>query len=470
MPGHVSSDGDLFMSSLNATLSVATQALLAQELELQVTNNNIANANTAGYTRETVNLVSADPVQDGSLSIGTGVSVEGIQSLSDTLLTIRIQQQTSDASSATAQVNALNDIQTLFPSSGTSVSAALSSFFTSLSALSTDPSNSADRQAAISDAQTLVQQFNSVANGLAETASALNTNVQTDVTRINQLISQAANLNQQLLEQTAAGQSTGTVSDHLNEVESQLASLTKISVIHTTQGDSITTGTGTALVLGNQSYALQTATGTNGNLQVLDLNQSDITSNLTSGDLGGTLTVRDLQIPSLLTSLDTLANNFAAAFNSAQAGGYDENGNAGTSLFSIPSTVAGSAASISLTTSNGSAIAASSVSGSGASGSNGNLTNLTAVQNKTLASGKSATTLSSDLVYQVGSLTANAAAEQTAVQTSLTALTNQQGSVSGVSIDEESANLLRFQQAYQAAAKVVSTIQTLFDTTINMIH
>ena len=458
------------MSSLNATLSMATQSLLAQELELQVTNNNIANANTAGYTRETVNLAETDSIQEGSLSVGTGVTVQGIQSLSDNLLTMRIQQQTSDESKATAQVNALNAIQTLFPTSGASLPSSLSAFFTSLSALSTAPSDSADRQTVMSNAQTLVQQFNSISDSLSGTASGLNTTVQTDVTQVNQLSAQAATLNQQLIEQTAAGQNSGTTTDQLNEVESQLASLTNIAVVHTTQGDSITTGTGTALVLGNHSYALQTGTAANGNLQIMDSNGTNITSHLSSGDLGGVLAVRDTQVPSLLTSLDTLANQFAIAFNSAQANGYDEDGNAGTSLFTVSSAVAGSAASLSLTTTDGSAIAASSVSGSGASGDNGNLSNLTSLQNSALASGESATTMSSNLVYQVGTLTASATAEQTAVQTSLTSLQSQASSVSGVSVDEESANLLRFQQAYQAAAKVISTIQTLFDTTINMVQ
>ena len=458
------------MASLNATLSMATESLLAQELELQVTNNNIANVDTAGYTREIVNLAEATPVNDGSVSIGSGVSVQGVQSLNDTLLSMRIQQQTSEESKATAQVNALNEVQTLFPSSGTSISSALSSFFTSLSALSTSPSNAANRQTAISDAQTLVQQFNSVSAGLTSTASSLNTTVQTDVTQINQLSSQAAALNQQVVEQTAEGQDAGTATDQLNEVESQLAELTNISVVHTTQGDSITTGNGTALVLGTQSYTLQTSTNSDGNLDVLDSNGTNITPSISSGDLGGSLSVRDTQIPALLTSLDSLANQFATAFNMAQAQGYDENGVAGTSLFSVPTTVAGSAAAISLTMINGSAIAASSVSGSGASGDDGNLANLTALQTSALPSGESATAISSNLVYQVGTLTSDATAEQTAVQTSLTSLTDQQGSVSGVSTDEESANLLRFQQAYEAAAKVVSTIQTLFTTTIDMVQ
>ncbi len=456
--------------SLTTSLSTATQALFAQELELQVTNNNIANVNTAGYNREVVNLSEADPTQSGNISIGNGVTVEGVQSVQDELLTGRIQQQTSQESSANAQVNALSDIQTLFPSTGSSVAGSLSSFFTSLTALSSDPANAADRQTVISSAQTLVQQFNSVASGLSAAGTTLDTTVGTDVTQINQLATQAASLNQEVVQQKASGQSTGTLSDQLNEVELQLAGLTNISVVHGAQGDSISTGNGTPLVLNSQSYALETTTGSDGHLQVLDSNGTNITSAITGGDLGGTLAVRDTQIPALESSLDTLANQFATSFNTAQTQGFDQNGNAGTALFTIPSTVSGSAAGIALSTTDPTAIAASSVSGSAASGSNGNLSNLTAIQSATLSSGGTLTTLSSNLVYQVGSLASNASTQSSSIQLSLTALNNQQGSVSGVSIDEESANLVQFQQAYEAAAKVITTIQSLFDTTINMIN
>jgi flagellar hook-associated protein 1 FlgK len=78
--------------------------------------------------------------------------------------------------------------------------------------------------------------------------------------------------------------------------------------------------------------------------------------------------------------------------------------------------------------------------------------------------------MSSNLVYQVGNLTANATAQSSAIALNLTALNNQQTSISGVSIDQESANLIRYQQAYEAAAKVVSTISSLFDTTLSMMN
>ncbi len=455
------------MSGLSATLSAATQSLLAQELELQVTNNNIANSNTVGYSRETVTLTEASASQSGGITIGNGVDVRGITSVRDELLDRRIQQQTSQQGSADAQVNALNQLQTLFPSTGSSLASSLSSFFTSLSALSANPADPANRQTAISSAQSLVDQFHTISAGLSGPGNDLDTNVKTDVQQINQLSAEAASLNQQTVQLKAAGQDTGAVGDQLNHVESQLASLTNLNVTHTTDGDSITTANGTPLVLGNQSYALTTGAGSDGHLQIIDAGGANITANITGGDLGGTLQVRDVQIPALTSNLDTLATQFATAFNQAQTQGFDQSGKPGTALFSVPAGGTGAAAGIQLVTKDATAIAASS---DGSTASNGNIKNLLAIQNTAPAAGQSVTVLSSNLVYQIGNLTANATAQSSAVKLSLTSLNNQQSSVSGVSIDEESTNLIRFQQAYQAAAKVVSTIQTLFDTTINMIN
>jgi len=455
------------MSSLNSALSIASQALQAQELEIQVTNNNIANVNTPGYTREIVNLSETNSTQDGSVNVGNGVTIDGIESVRDDLLSLRIQQQTSQQSSATAQVNALNQIQTLFPSSGSSLASSLSTFFTSLSSLSSNASSTANRQTVLEGAQSVVDQFHSISSALSGSSSGLNTTVTTDVAKVNELSAQAASLNQELVQQESQGQSTGVVTDQLDEVEQQLATVTNIAITHTSQGDTITTGNGTALVLGSQSYALQTKADSSGNAQVLDPGGNNITSTISSGDLGGTLQVRDTQIPGLLKSLDTLANQFAKSFNGAQSKGFDQNGKAGAALFTIPTAVAGSAAGIELATNDPTKIAASS---NGSSGSNGNVANLTAVQNAAQATGQTVSEQSSNLVYQVGNLTANATAEQAAIQQSLSSLNSQEGSISGVSIDEESANLIQFQQAYQAAAKIVSTIQSLFDTTINMIN
>jgi flagellar hook-associated protein 1 FlgK len=199
--------------------------------------------------------------------------------------------------------------------------------------------------------------------------------------------------------------------------------------------------------------------------QVLDSNGTNVTASLTSGDLGGSIQTRDQTITGLQTQLDTLANQFGTAFNAAQAKGFDQNGKPGQNFFTIPATVAGSAATISMAITNPALVAASS---DGTSGSNGNLANLSAVQNTALPAGETPGNAYASLVYQVGSTTSNASAESTATTSSLLQLNDQLNSVSGVSIDQESTNLITYQQAYEAAARVVTTIQSLFQTTMSM--
>jgi flagellar hook-associated protein 1 FlgK len=228
----------------------------------------------------------------------------------------------------------------------------------------------------------------------------------------------------------------------------------------------LTTGDGTPLVVGLQSYNLQTSTGTDGMQHVLNQNGDNITSSITSGDLGGTIQTRDTTIPGLLTQLNTLANQFATAINTAQASGYDQNGTKGGDFFTASGSATSiTAASIKVAITDPAKIASSS---DGTSGSNGNLVNLSAVQTTHLASGQTPGDAYASLVYQVGSLTSSANAESTAATSTLTQLNDQLSSVSGVSTDEEAANLIQYQQMYEAAARVVSTIQTLFSITMSM--
>lgn len=448
------------MGGLNTALSVATGALEAQEAAIQTTDNNISNSQTPGYSREIVNFSQNASVSTDGVEIGQGVSVTGITSVRDILLSLRIQGQTSQQSAANAQSSILSSVQTYFPDSGTSVGTYLSSFFTDLSALSSNPTNAADRQTAISDAQNLVSAFHSTAAGLSSAQGDLNTQVSGDVTQINQLAGQIATLNTQI-NQSGASNSNSLV-DQRSELEQQLAGLTSIQVSQGDDGDTISTGNGTPLVVGGASYALSTSTAGSGLTQVLDSNGNNITRDLTGGDLGGTLVARDQTIPGFSEQLDTLANTFASAFNGAQAEGFDLSGNPGAALFDVPSGVSGSASQISLATTDGSDLA---ISSDAAGASNGNLANLTGVQN---AGSNSPTSLYSGLVNSVGNAVSSATAQSTALQTSLTQLNDQQAGISGVSIDEESSNLIRFQQAYQAAAEVITTIDTLFTTTIDM--
>jgi flagellar hook-associated protein 1 FlgK len=217
--------------------------------------------------------------------------------------------------------------------------------------------------------------------------------------------------------------------------------------------------------MGGQSYNLQTTTGSSGFQQVLDSNGNNITSTIQGGQLGGAIQVRDQVIPGFLSSLNTLATQFASSFNTAQEAGYDSTGAAGQAFFSVPSGSAGAAAGLSVALTSGSQIA---VSSDGSSGSNGNIANLSAALTTTLPSGQTPANAYANIVYQVGSAVSTANAQSTALGQSILQLTNQQSSVSGVSIDEETTNLIRYQTAYEAAARIVSTVQALNTVTLDM--
>lgn len=453
------------MGGLTTSLLTGMTALDAAEAALNATSNNIANANTPGYTREVAEFSeNAENFYGGTVS-GGGVTLDGIQSVRDELLNLQIQQLTAQQGGADTMSSSLEQLQSYFSSTGNDIGSTLSAFSSSLAQLSANPSSSSVQQSVLSAGQNLADSFNTTANGLTTVQSQADQQVTQTVAQINSLTQQIAQLNAQLSSPTAQAQNGGTIEDQRDELVQQLSSLTGISVTQSSSGEVITTGSGTPLVMGGQSYSLQTTTGSDGFQQVLDANGNNITTQIQGGQLGGAIQVRDQVIPGYLNSLNTLASQFATAFNAAQAQGYDSKGNVGQNFFSIPSGTAGAAAGIKVALTDPSQIA---ISSDGTSGSNGNVANLQAVLTNTLPSGQTPANAYAGLVFQVGNDASNAGAQSSAVGQSLLQLTNQQSSVSGVSIDEESTNLIRYQTAYEAAARIVSTIQALCTVTLDM--
>jgi flagellar hook-associated protein 1 len=451
------------MPGLTSTLLMATQSLLADQGALQTTSNNIANANTPGYTRETAILAEGTPNFEGNLTFGSGVTLDKIQSVRDQLLELRISEENQQQGSAQAQVTALQQVQGIFSDSTQGIGADLTAFTNSLSQLSTNPASIPQRQAVLTAAQNLANSFHQTSANLTTIQSNLNLTVTQTVDQVNTLTQQIAKLNGQVSNLQKLGKEPGALLDQETQLIQQLSQLTDVSVIQTEAGQTITTAAGAALVVGNKSFDLQSTPNASGVNEVISQGQ-DITSNLKGGKLGGTLQVRDQAIPGLLTQVDTLAGQFATAFNAAHTAGFDLAGNPGQPFFSVtPGPGAANSFNVLITDPN--LVAASS---DGSAGSNGNIAQLTAVVSQPLPSGANALDSYSNLVFNAGNLTAQAQAEESASSASLNQLTDQLGSESGVSIDEESANLLVYQRAFEAAARVVTTVDTLTQTVLDM--
>ena len=391
--------------------------------------------------------------------------MQKIESLRDPILEIQLNQETQRQELLNASLRELQQIQTQFGSASSGIGADISNFFNSLQQLSPDPSNLALRQSVLTAAGNLATDLNTVANNLHVQRGNLDLEVEQSVGGVNTLTKQIASVDRQISALQNAGQSAGTLVDQQTSLIRQLSGLIDVQVIPTDQGITLATSNGTTLVTGSQSFALSTQLGSDG-VEHIMAGSEDITGSLKGGSLAGMIQIRDQEIPSIGTSLDQLAAGLATNLNAANAQGTDLYGQPGRqSLRGLAAGGVGAAAALKVNITDPSLIAASS---DGTTGSNGNLANLAAVASQAVVNGQTPIGFYSNIVFQVGSVTSNTSAEVDSSNLILQQLQDQRGSVSGVSLDEEAANLIQYQTAYQAAARVVSTVNSLLDVAVNL--
>jgi flagellar hook-associated protein 1 FlgK len=383
------------MGTINSALILTTGALDADQAALNVVANNVANANTTGYTEEVPDWQANAPINVHGIQVGDGVTETGSTSLRDRVLEERLDQQQQLASASSSRLTALNSIQALFtPDSGSSSSTAgdigsdVTSFFDSFSSLESDPTDNALREQVLSSASTLAGDISSTANSLNAQSASLNQGASGVVSQVNSLTSALAQLNLEI-QSTSPHADAGTLEDQRQQDLSQLSQLIGINQITTeNNGLTITTTSGQLLVAEGQSFQLTTGT-VNGNTDFF-LGGADITSELATGggQLSGDLTARDVDIPGALSSLDQLAYGISTAVNAQNNSGTDLKGVTGTAanplyIFNEPTAVAGSAASMSVITTDPNQIAAARA-GAG-TGDNSNAVAMANLANQALA-------------------------------------------------------------------------------------
>jgi flagellar hook-associated protein 1 FlgK len=458
------------VGSLSASLNIAVQAMLTDQAALSTTSNNIANANTPGYSRQTVDLAEVSPVQYGGLLIGDGVQVQQIVSQRSSLLQTQLDQENQQQSKYNSYLSSMQQVQTLFnETSGTGLQSSITSFFNSIQQLSTNPSNTSLRAGVLTAGQNVAQAFSSTASNLVSLQRNVDMSVTQSVSQINSLTSQIAQLNGEVTSATITGQNPGTFVDQRDQLINQLSGLIDVSEINAGNGSlTLTTTGGANLVVGNQGFQLTSQTEPATGFQHVFSQGSDITSSINGGSLGGAIQVRDTTIPSILSSLDSLASNLENSINSVNQAGTDLNGAAGGNFFLPPPPGGtGAALQMSVAITDPAKIAASL---DGSTGDNSNLTAMLNVQNQAIVNGQTPLNAYSNLVFQVGSDVSTTQSEVAGSQALIQQIQNQIGSVSGVNINEEAAHLIQFQQAYQAAAQVAAVINTLTATAINLGH
>jgi flagellar hook-associated protein 1 len=476
------------MGTISSAFDLISSGLDADQSALSIVANNVANANTPGYTREVPNWQENSPVEINGVSYGAGVTETGPTSVRDSVLDLRLAQQQQLASASSARLTALNSIQALFtPNSGSSSSAGgdigtdITSFFKSFSSLEANPADNAYRQQVLSAATTLASDVSNAAASLESEKAAIDQDAAGVISQVNALTTEIAQLNQQIQSTSPSGES-GALEDQRVQDISQLSQLIGINQITTeNNGLSITTTSGQLLVSEDTSNAL-TAGITDGVTHFF-LGGTDATMQLASGGggLGGYLTARDQDIPNALSALDQLANQISTSVNSQNNSGTDLDGVEGTGtnstgvigtgnsplyIFTQPTQVAGSALAMSVMMADPNQIAAASFGGG--TGDNSNTVVMATLASQPIVNGKTPSNYYSQFVSVLGSTVSEVQTENSAQNASVTQLQTQQNALSGVNLNDEASAMQQLETSYQAASQVFSLLNTIMTSALNL--
>ena len=493
------------MNSTFFGLELSRRALESQQVALNISGHNIANANTAGYTRQIANLTATTPdsvlVSGRNLSLGSGVTLDTITRARSAFVDRQLRGETSNQQYWTSRQTSLSNIEGVMNEpSDNSLSGTLNNFWTAWSDLSANPDNSGSRSVVQERATALTDSLHSISQQLTTAQSDLDSDVNTQISKINTYANKIASLNNQIKAAQVSGDNPNDLLDSRDNLIDELSKIVSVKVTETPDTSfsnglvnnfQLDIGNGQTLVKdgipsqlkgltisptpptslgGNAITSIQWATASPNGLA-----GTALSLDAQKGTLQADIDIRDKDLPALSGKYDALAKGIVQAVNDI----YETGPNGAGSKFFDDSKLTASTISLdsSVNTSNASNInnIVTGTSGSGdgsiaaaiASLSTGwssltgtDLTNMQATYGSSLGDSYGAT------VSQFGADVQQANNMKSGEDLLVTNLTNQRDAQSGVSLDEEMMNLVKFQKSYAAAARMVTMMDDMLNTIV----
>lgn len=482
------------MSDLS--LSIAASGLLADTAELDTASNNLSNISTPGYARETVNLATGEA--SGPEGVGSGVWVTSVTAQTDPIYEAANVAAEGVQGTASQANEVMTSIEAIFPEPATAgLSNQLSTFWSDLSTLASNPNQAGAQQTVVSDASNLVNALNSGASQLSNLASSLQSQVGTGngdggtLSQVNSLLSQVAKLNQGIIAGDANGQDVNALADQRRSIVNTLAGMLGIATSISRDGSMTILSGGVQLVSGNVAQTLQaTGSAAAGDLGVETANGVQLQP---GGSVGANLAAVNTTIPKYQAQLSDVANALATGMNTLQANGMAANGDPGSAIAGayagtvLPNifvdqgstttfTAAGtSAATIAVSAAylaDPSLVATAAAPGPTNANVVGTAT-LDATNAQTMAALASSAT-GPDAAYQsmigtLGTEAAQASATSTSASNLATTASNNLAGISGVNQNEEEVAILTAQNAFQAASQAINAINQSFQSLLQAV-
>lgn len=471
------------MAGLFQTLNVGAESLYASRQGVDTTGHNIANAQVEGFSRQRVNIQARDPLQRGNLVIGNGVYTEGIKRVHDQFIENQLNRSQTDVSASTARMDGLKAIENVFnPELNDSLDDEMTSFFNALQDMSSFPEELTTRANVREMGLNVVRSFHRTDSALRRLKADFNDSIAAEVNTMSDQLASVARLNVQIREMEAGTKSgANELRDERDRILSSLASKMDIQYYESSGGMMVVRGPkSTHLVEDGKSARIET-TLADGDPERLGIVVTDfegngarvISDSVKGGKIGGLVDLRDRVIPGLIDHNNEMASALVDNFNAIHRQGYGIKGYAeatGRDFFGAIRDKSTAAQDISLSQ----AIMESTDAISGASSplapsDNVVINRLVQIKDDPMMPGNS--TLREyfgNVVGMVGLDSVRAEHLADADKTVFDDLKARRESISGVSLDEEASNLLKWQACFTASSKVITTVDEMLDTVLGL--
>jgi len=439
-------------------LTIAASGARIARASLDVTAQNIANASTEGYVRRSLSTaeVTSSPISGriGDISL-SGVRISGIERNADSFRQGEVRRTSADLQRANVELSGLRDIESSLEQAG--VFNSIVEFEAALQQLSNDVVDPSRRASVIGTAETLASAFNIASSSLDAVAEGLHVEAEAQVADANTFAADLARVNLRLVRTSAGSGDRAAMLDQRDLLLEQLAGIGSISTQFASDGSvEVTLGDSPAqtLVQGGNAGTLTSAVAADGTISFAVDGQPVAPG---SGALaGGSLALTELA--SVRTRLDALAVGFADAVNNAQAAGVALDGTPGQPIFSGTT-----AATLAVVMSDGAGIATAPA---GAAAGSRDSSNLDALRQSLTSLGPAQEM--NELLFDVSSKVSGRSVTQSALETIADSARIALQEQSGVDLDQEAANLIRYQQAFQASGRAMQVASNIFDTLLGI--
>jgi flagellar hook-associated protein 1 FlgK len=322
--------------SSSALMSIGMRAMFADYAQMQTTGHNIANANVAGYSRQTVDLATSQGQYTGAGFYGKGVDVVTVQRASDKFLTMQAAAANSLASMDSARADQLSQLENVFPTGDTGMGAAMGDFLNAFVDLANNPSDASARQVVLQRAGEVASRFATAGNQISSLQNGVTEDLKNSVAQVNTLAAKVADVNTQIAAVRGTGQTPNDLMDQRDQLIKQISGYVDVTQVTADDGSiGLFIGGGQRLVLGGQSQQLAVSPDVNdpsrsalsivdsGNARPLDA------SSLMGGSITGLIQFQNGDLVDARNQLGQMAASFAARVNTVQGFGIDMGSPAG---------------------------------------------------------------------------------------------------------------------------------------------